>query len=161
MASPTPNRYRGPAHLSLWFPVFCLTAPSIFAQSVTPGAATVLVYSATERFRHDSTPTAVGALKSRSTGYNITFEDTEDLTWFREDRLRKYDAIVFLSTTGEGEPSKSRSVLRTAEAEGLCSPRHRRQDCVSELHQQRREFRRNPCSDRLTERHYILWARSR
>jgi len=99
----TPNKYQGP-HLNVWFLAFCLAASSAFAQSVTPSAATVLIYSATQGFRHDSIPTAVDALKSRSAGYNITFEDTEDLTWFREDRLGRYDAIVFLSTTGESEP---------------------------------------------------------
>ena len=74
---------------------------SAMAQAITPGAADVLIYSATREFRHDSIPTAIEALKSRSADYNITFDDTEDLTWFREDRLGKYDAIVFLSTTGE------------------------------------------------------------
>ena len=53
--------------------------------SVTHGAANVLIYSATKGFRHDSIPPAVQSLKSRSVDYNITFEDTENLAWFRED----------------------------------------------------------------------------
>jgi len=38
------------------------------------------------------------------------FEDTEDSTWFRDDRLGKYDAIVFLSMTGETKFLESSSV---------------------------------------------------
>ena len=83
---------------------------SAMTQAITPGAADVLIYSATREFRHDSIPTAIEALKSRSADYNITFDDTEDLTWFREDRLGKYDAIAFLSTTGEGKTLKPCSV---------------------------------------------------
>lgn len=116
MVNPTPRHgqvRRGP-YSNLWFLVFCLAISSTLAQSVTPGAANVLIYSATKGFRHDSIPIAVLALKSQSAGYNITFESTEDLTWFREDRLGKYDAVVFLSTTGEGEPFESHFVLRAA-----------------------------------------------
>ncbi|KAF9648827.1 class I glutamine amidotransferase-like protein [Thelephora ganbajun] len=82
MASLAPTQfYRGP-HPNLWFLIFYLMASSTLAQ-------------------HDSIPTAVEALELRSAGYNITFENTEDPTWFREVRLRKYDGVVFLSTTGE------------------------------------------------------------
>ena len=88
---------------NLWLLAFCFMMPSTLAQSITLGPANVLIYSATKGYRHDSIPTAIQSLKSLSTTYNITFDDTEDLTWFREDRLGKYDAVVFLSTTGEGE----------------------------------------------------------
>ena len=91
----------------MWLLALYLTTASTLAQSVTTGAANVLIYSATREYRHDSIPTAIEALKSRSTGYNITFDNTEDLTWFREDILGKYDAVVFLSTTGESEFFKS------------------------------------------------------
>ena len=109
MVRPNPSQlYRGPRS-NLWFLAFCLTISSTLAQFVTHDAANVLIYSATKEFRHDSIPTAIQSLKSRSAGYNITFEDTEDLTWFREDRLGGYDAVVFLSTTGESESFESRS----------------------------------------------------
>jgi len=87
----------------VWLLAFYLTTASTLAQSVPADAANALIYSPTREYRHDSIPTAVEALKSRSTGYNLTFDNTEDLTWFREDRLGKYDVIVFLSTTGESE----------------------------------------------------------
>jgi len=104
--------HRGP-RLNLRLLAFCLTISSTLAQSITLGPANVLIYSATKGYRHDSIPTAIQSLKSLSTTYNITFDDTEDLTWFREDGLAKYDAVVFLSTTGEGESSESHPLLCT------------------------------------------------
>ena len=107
MSSDHSQLHRGP-RLALWFLALCLTIPSTLAQSVTThSAANILIYTATKEFRHDSIPTAVQALELRSAGYNISFENTEDPTWFREDRLGKYDAIAFLSTTGESRSFKS------------------------------------------------------
>lgn len=86
----------------LLFLVLGLAISLALAQSTALSTANVLIYSATRGYRHDSIPAAVDALKSRSASYNIMFEHTEDFTWFRDENLRKYDAIVFLSTTGEG-----------------------------------------------------------
>ncbi|KAL7279351.1 hypothetical protein ACG7TL_007192 [Trametes sanguinea] len=66
-----------------------------------PNVARVLIYSATRDFRHDSIPTAVDALVAHGPTANITFDHTEDETWFTDDRLQQYDGIVFLSNTGE------------------------------------------------------------
>ncbi|KAI0350012.1 class I glutamine amidotransferase-like protein [Trametes cingulata] len=63
--------------------------------------ARVLIYSATRDFRHDSIPTAVDALVAQGPAANITFDHTEDQTWFTDDRLQQYDALLFLSNTGE------------------------------------------------------------
>ncbi|EIW57755.1 class I glutamine amidotransferase-like protein [Trametes versicolor FP-101664 SS1] len=63
--------------------------------------ARILIYSATRDFRHDSIPTAVDALVAHGPAANITFDHTEDQTWFTDDRLQQYDALVFLSNTGE------------------------------------------------------------
>ena len=64
--------------------------------------AKALIYSATVDFRHDSIPTAIEALKDQGPNYNVTFDSTEDKTWFTDDRLAQYDALVFLMNTGEG-----------------------------------------------------------
>ena len=113
--------YREPL-LVMWLLVLCLTAPPASAQSVPLHVANILIYSATKEFRHDSIPTAIEALKSRSASYNITFDNTEDFTWFREGRLQKYNAIVFLSTTGESASFHRRPVLSIVDANALCSP---------------------------------------
>ena len=64
--------------------------------------ARILIYSATRDFRHDSIPTAVDALVKQGPAANITFDHTEDQTWFNDDTLAQYDAVLFLSNTGEG-----------------------------------------------------------
>ena len=64
--------------------------------------ARVLIYSATRDFRHDSIPTAVDALVQGGPAHQIAFDHTEDQTWFTDERLGQYDAVLFLSNTGEG-----------------------------------------------------------
>ena len=113
MVGLTSSQYHPEPRSNPLFLVLSLTILSTMVQAVTPGAANVLIYSATRAFRHDSIPAAVEALKSRSAVHNITFDNTEDLTWFREDRLKEYDAIVFLSTTGDGESPKPLSASCT------------------------------------------------
>jgi hypothetical protein len=61
----------------------------------------VLLYSATADFRHDSIPTAVAALQ-RAAPATIHFVPTEDEAQFRDATLSNFDAVLFLSTTGEG-----------------------------------------------------------
>ena len=65
--------------------------------------ARLLIYSATQRFRHDSIPTAIEQLKSKVGEIDVEFDSTEDQTQFSDANLAKYDGILFLSTTGEGE----------------------------------------------------------
>ena len=72
-----------------------------FAQSSFP-ASKGLIYSATADFRHDSIPTAIQAMKTQGPTYNIQFDQTEDMTWFTDDRLAQYDVLVFLDNTGQG-----------------------------------------------------------
>ncbi|KAG6850692.1 hypothetical protein H0H93_009850 [Arthromyces matolae] len=61
----------------------------------------VLIYSATAGYRHDSIPTAIAALKATGPSVNLDFDATEDKSLFTIDNLSQYDAILFLSTTGE------------------------------------------------------------
>jgi hypothetical protein len=86
-------------YLSLLYSFF------FFSVSAQPSAL-VLIYSATAGFRHDSIPTAIAALKEKGSQFNVTFDNTEDRAQFTDETLSKYDALVFLSTTGEGELSK-------------------------------------------------------
>jgi len=79
-----------------WVLLSCCCAS---AHSSTP--ARVLVYTATLGFRHDSIPTAIEALNNQSSAINVVFDNTEDMTKFNDQNLANYDAIMFLSTTGE------------------------------------------------------------
>ncbi|UUN30255.1 ThuA domain-containing protein [Streptomyces sp. FIT100] len=75
-----------------------------FELSSTPvdrTAKRVLVFSKTAGFRHDSIPTGVAALKELGAGSNITVDATEEAAQFTTSNLARYDAVVFLSTTGD------------------------------------------------------------
>jgi hypothetical protein len=64
--------------------------------------ANVLIYSCAKDFVHDSIPTAIEALKRRGASINVTFSSTADASEFTDDNLSEYDAILFLSNSGEG-----------------------------------------------------------
>lgn len=60
----------------------------------------VLVFSKTAGFRHESIPTGVKAVREVGQGL-FEVDATEDSAAFTPDNLRKYRAVVFLSTTGD------------------------------------------------------------
>ncbi|WP_437063723.1 ThuA domain-containing protein [Streptomyces sp. enrichment culture] len=61
----------------------------------------VLVFSKTAGFRHDSIPEGVAALKELGTPAGISVTATEEAGQFTTNNLAKYDAVAFLSTTGD------------------------------------------------------------
>ena len=63
---------------------------------------TILVFTATKGFRHASIPHGVTALTlmGEATGA-FTVEHSEDMLMFMPGRLDRFDAIVFLNSTGE------------------------------------------------------------
>jgi type 1 glutamine amidotransferase/glucose/arabinose dehydrogenase/PKD repeat protein len=61
----------------------------------------VLVFSKTAGFRHDSIETGVARVKQLGTANNFAVDATEDATAFRAANLRRYQAVIFLSTTGD------------------------------------------------------------
>ncbi|MCX4820450.1 ThuA domain-containing protein [Streptomyces sp. NBC_01142] len=64
-------------------------------------AKRVLVFSRTAGFRHDSIPAGVAALKELGKTSNVTVDSTEAAAQFTTSNLARYDAVVFLSTTGD------------------------------------------------------------
>ncbi|KAG6844959.1 hypothetical protein H0H87_002073 [Tephrocybe sp. NHM501043] len=76
-------------------------------------AARILIYSATAGYRHDSIPAATTALKSKGSSINVIFDATEDKTQFTVENLSRYDALLFLSTTGEVLDSSGKAALQT------------------------------------------------
>ncbi|EEB93452.1 hypothetical protein MPER_07885 [Moniliophthora perniciosa FA553] len=73
----------------------------MIVSSQEPTVAKILIYSATRAFRHDSIPTAIDVLKAKGPSINVDFESTEDENAFTDENLAGYDAVLFLSTTGE------------------------------------------------------------
>ncbi|CAM5352573.1 hypothetical protein STENM223S_04861 [Streptomyces tendae] len=61
----------------------------------------VLVFSKTAGFRHSSIDDGIAALRELGTSNNFTVTATEDAQSFTAGNLAQYEAIVFLSTTGD------------------------------------------------------------
>ncbi len=61
----------------------------------------ILVFSKTAGYRHESISYGVQALRQLATKYGVHVDATEDAAVFDPSNLTKYDAIVFLSTTGD------------------------------------------------------------
>ncbi|MBB5798890.1 ThuA domain-containing protein [Streptomyces caelestis] len=61
----------------------------------------VLVFSKTAGFRHDSIPEGVAAVRQLGEQDGFTVDATENAGAFTSSNLRRYDAVVFLSTTGD------------------------------------------------------------
>ena len=83
---------------------FCLAAflltPMAHADS-TAKKPRVLVFSKTAGFRHGSIPYGIKAIQELGREYGWAVDATEDANAFTEKNLRKYDAVVFLNTTGD------------------------------------------------------------
>ena len=61
----------------------------------------VLVFSATEGFRHDSIEPGVAAVRSLGARHGFAVDATEDASAFTDRRLRRYAVVVWLNTTGD------------------------------------------------------------
>ncbi len=61
----------------------------------------ILVFSKTAGFRHESIPAGIEAIKKLAAKRNILVDTTENSANFNEENLRRYSAVVFLSTTGD------------------------------------------------------------
>jgi cytochrome c len=65
------------------------------------GKFRVLVFSKTAGFRHDSIPTGIETIRRLGAANGFDVEATEDAGAFRLQNLRRFDAVTFLSTTGD------------------------------------------------------------
>ena len=65
----------------------------------TDNTPRVLVFSKTAGFYHESIPTGIEALQKLGAENGFEVDTTKDASFFTESRLKKYKAVVFLSTT--------------------------------------------------------------
>jgi cytochrome c len=77
-----------------------LGGPSPGPSSVTP-AFSVLVFSKTAGFRHDSIPAGITAIRQQGSARGFSVDASEDANAFTDESLARYKAVVFLSTTGD------------------------------------------------------------
>ena len=75
-------------------------APPDSPSPVAP-AFSVLVFSRTEGFRHDSIPSGIAAIRQQGATRGFSVEASEDSSAFTDDSLARFKAVVFLSTTGD------------------------------------------------------------
>ena len=61
----------------------------------------ILVFSKTAGFRHDSITNGIAAIQSLGASNNFIVDASEDATVFSDTNLAQYQAVVFLSTTGD------------------------------------------------------------
>ncbi|MGI5192233.1 ThuA domain-containing protein [Streptomyces sp. CA-288835] len=61
----------------------------------------VLVFSKTAGFRHDSIPAGIQAVRDLGAANSFTVTATEDGNHFTTSNLSRYEAVVFLNTTGD------------------------------------------------------------
>ncbi|HVY32662.1 MAG TPA: ThuA domain-containing protein [Polyangiaceae bacterium] len=78
------------------------TGPTLKELVPTPaGAPSVLVFTRTSGFRHDSIPAGLQALTTLAQQHGFGLSNTEDATRFTDAVLAQFAAVIFLSTTGE------------------------------------------------------------
>ena len=85
------------------FPALFLISISLTAQK----QPSVLIFSKTNGYRHQSIPAGIAAIKKLGEANKFTVEATEDSLAFTDANLSKYAAVIFLSPTmnvlGEAE----------------------------------------------------------
>jgi type 1 glutamine amidotransferase len=73
----------------------------------------ILVFTKTVGFRHDSIPAAIAAIRELGAASGLVVDATEDSGAFTNANLGRYDAVVFLMTTGDVlETSQQRAFER-------------------------------------------------
>ncbi|MFF8970731.1 ThuA domain-containing protein [Streptomyces sp. NPDC014995] len=78
----------------------CVSGPAV-SHAPSPREERVLVFTKTAGFRHDSIPDGIAAVEQLGETGGFTVDATEDAGAFTPSNLRRYDAVVFLSTTGD------------------------------------------------------------
>ena len=78
----------------------------------------ILVYTRTAGFRHDSIPAGIAALTELADSHGLAVHATEDPGAFTPAELGRHRAVVFLSTTGEVLDDSGRDALRGYLADG-------------------------------------------
>jgi len=77
----------------------------LFGQTSRPAARQpalrILVFSKTVKYRHDSIPDGIRAVKALGQQHHFEVDATEDAAPFTKENLAKYAVIMFLNTTGD------------------------------------------------------------
>ncbi|MBB6470853.1 ThuA domain-containing protein [Sphaerisporangium rubeum] len=78
-----------------------IPASAASAAAAADPAFKVLVFSKTTGFRHDSIPEGIAAVQKLGQENNFAVDTTEDSAAFTDENLAQYQAVIFMSTTGD------------------------------------------------------------
>lgn len=73
----------------------------------------VLVFSKTEGYRHKAIESGIKAIKDLGAKHKFHVDATENAKVFTSDSLKNYDAVIFLSTTGDIFNKKQQEGFKT------------------------------------------------
>ncbi|MEX6688250.1 ThuA domain-containing protein [Danxiaibacter flavus] len=73
---------------------------SIVFTNCTNNKPKVLVFTKSKGYHHESIPAGAAAIIKLGEEHQFNVDTTSDATYFNDDKLKKYSAVVFLSTTG-------------------------------------------------------------
>lgn len=85
-----------PPYVSFSFLVFFV---AVVLSSCSDDTPRILVFTKTSGFYHESIPSGIAAIQKMAMEKGFEVDTTKDATNFTEKQLRKYSAVVFLSTT--------------------------------------------------------------
>lgn len=85
--------------LLLFCSIFLIAASTVISSNTKDSK--VLVFTKTAGFKHETIPDGVQAFKKLGKKHGFTVDTTSSGSKFTEGNLRTYDAVVFLSTTGD------------------------------------------------------------
>jgi uncharacterized protein len=80
--------------------VSCAASPGTSNNNNDSSSPRLLVFSKTTGFRHASIKDGLTAIRTMANEHHVTVDATEDATVFTLDNLKRYKAVIFLSTTG-------------------------------------------------------------
>lgn len=80
------------------FPILLLFV-IVALHSCSDDTPRILVFTKTSGFYHESIPTGIEAIQKLGAEHGFKVDTTTDASNFRENQLKKYKAVVFLSTT--------------------------------------------------------------
>ena len=96
-----------------------LLLSALWAFSIFKDQPRVLIFSKTMVFRHASIPAGKAALIKMGQEHGFVVDTTEDASKFNEENLKRYQAVIFLSTTGDVlNPEQQNSFERFIQAGG-------------------------------------------
>jgi type 1 glutamine amidotransferase len=81
----------------LWLALLSLSGHA----SAAPGPFSVLIFSKTTMYRHASITNGIAAIRKLGVENEFSVEATEDSSAFTAENLKRYQVVVFLSTSGD------------------------------------------------------------